>query len=421
MSITVQAVKPDEPVIEALDDSDVLVCSSSEESSSEKNSNVSGPRAPRMIAGGRARTHVLDGAPEDVHRYFIDHFLQGETPLETAEIRGLYARISKAHNAEMIADRQRPENAWLSKVRSAALIPAMAHRASREKHAQTKLAAGIDELVKTHAQLVLPLSALKEKSAQVTVLYRVMVAEAPKDIVIDYSAPASVWKQKHPDYMPFYSSRGSWRHQQTLLKLMQSIPRADKRELRIDLLLCNRLVEPMVLQTLMKAGDKVLRTVRKLDLSGLVISRVEDEYRLSVEFSMKLTAKTLQNLPTLEEFRLCDSVIDSSMLQLLCPGLNGHQRMKVLALGGNLLCRDFGANQKNLLGWTALMAEITGMPALRELDLSRNKVGDEAADMLLTTLKLIKKGEKTLEKVDLRGNHIRKDHPIWLDERVIGD
>ncbi len=408
------------PATEALDDSDVLVCSS-QGAGSEESSDASVTKAPRMIAGSSARAHVFDGAPEDVHFYFIDHFLLGETPLETAEIRGLYARISKAHNAEMFADRQRPENAWLNMVRSAALIPVMARRTAHGKHAQVKLAAGIDELVKTHAQLVLPLSALKEKSAQVTVLYRVLVAEGPKDVVIDYSAPANGWKQKHPDYMPFYNSRGSWRHQQKLLQLMQSIPRANKRELRIDLLLCNRLVEPMVLQTLMKAGEKVLRTVRKLDLSGLIISRVEHEYRLSVEFCMRVTAKTLQHLPTLEEFRLCDSVIDSHMLHMLCAGLNGHQKMKVLALGGNLLCRNFGANEKNLLGWTALMAEITGMPALRELDLSRNKVGDEAADMLLTTLKLIKKGEKKLQKVDLRGNHIRKEHPIWQDERVIGD
>lgn len=411
MLSTKHAVKTHKPSTEALDDSDALVCSS------EESGDVSGQKAPRMIAGGRARTHLFDGAPEDVHRYFIYHFLRGETPLETAEIRGLYARISKAHNAEMIADRQHPENAWLNKVRSAALIPAMARRNRKEKHAQALLAAEIDALAKTHAQLVLPLSALKSKSAQVTALYRVMVADEPKEVVIDYAAPANPWKAKDPYWMPAYRLSGSWRHLQKLLKLMQSIPRADKRELRIDLLLSNRLVEPMVLKTLLDAGDKVVRTVRKLDLDGLMISRVEDEYLYSVELMMRQTAQTLKQLTALEEFRLCDSVIDSGMLQLLCAGLNGHQRMKVLALGGNLLCRTFGANRKNLLGWTALMAEITGMPALRELDLSRNQVGDEAANILLTTLKLNKK----LQKVDLRGNHISKDHPIWLDERVIRD
>lgn len=400
------------PATEALDDSDVLVCSSEEGDSD----NVSAPRAPKMV-GGSARAHLFHEAPEDVHFYFIDHFLHGETPLETAEIRGLYARISQAHNAEMLADRQRPENAWLSRVRSAALIPAMARRTRHEKHAQAKLASEIDALVKSHAQLVLPLSLLKSKSAQVTVLYRVMVAGEPKEVVIDYSAPLNPWKSKDPYYMPTYSVTGSWRHQQKLLKLLQSIPRADKRELRIDLVLRNRLVEPMVLKTLRDAGDKVLRTVRKLDLDGLLISRVEDEYQYSVRLIMSQIAETLKHSPRLEEFRLCDSVIDSGMLQLLRVGLNGHQRMKVLALGGNLLCRTFGANSKDLVGWTALMAEITGMPALRELDLSRNMVGDEAANILLTTLKLNKK----LEKVDLRGNHISKDHPIWLDERVIGD
>ncbi len=411
MLSTKQAVKTNYPATEALDDSDALVCSS------EEGGDASGQKAPMMIAGGRARTHLFDEAPEDVHRYFIHHFLRGETPLETAEIRGLYARISKAHNVEMIADRQRPENAWLIKVRSAALIPAMARRNRHGKHAQAKLATEIDALVKTHAQLVLPLSALKSKSAQVTVLYRVMAADEPKEVVIDYAAPANPWKAKDPYCMPTYSISGSWRQQKKLLEMMQSIPRADKRELRIDLLLSNRLVEPMVLKCLLDAGDKVLRTVRKLDLDGLMISRVEDEYVYSVELMMRQTAKVLRQLPALEEFRLCDSVIDSGMLQLLCAGLNGHQRMKVLALGGNLLCRTFGANRKNLLGWTALMAEITGMPALRELDLSRNQVGDEAANILLTTLKLNKK----LQKVDLRGNHISNDHPIWLDERVIRD
>ena len=404
-------------VIEALDDSDVLVCSSEDSESG----NAPVPEAPRMVAGGSARAHLFQEAPEDVRFYFIDHFLHGETPLETAEIRGLYARISKAHNTEMIEDRQRPENAWLIRVRSAALIPAMARRCWHGKHAKAKLASEIDALVKTHAQLVLPLSALKSKSAQVTVLYRVMVADEPKEVVIDCSGPVNPWKAKDPYCMPTYSVSGSWRHQKKLLKLMQSIPRADKRELRIDLLMSNRLVEPMVLKTLLDAGDKVLRTVRKLDLSGLMISRVEDEFLLSVEYIMRQTATTLKHLPALEEFRLCDSVIDSSMLQFLCTGLNGHQRIRVLALGGNLLCRTFGANRKNLLGWTALMAEITGLPALRELDLSRNMVGDEAANMLLTTLRLIKKGERKLAKVDLRGNHLRKDHPIWQDERVIGD
>ena len=404
------------PATEALDDSDVLVCSSEE----SERGNASDSTAPRMVVGG-TRAHLFHEAPDDVHFYFIDHFLLGETPLETAEFRGLYARISKAHNAEMIADRQRPENAWLIRIRSAALIPAMARRTRHERRAQAKLAAEIDTLVKSHAQLVLPLSLLKSKSAQVTVLYRVMVAHEPKEVVIDYSAPVNPWKAKEPHYMAVYSNLGSWRHQQKLLKLLQSIPRADKRELRIDLLLSNRLIEPMVLKTLLDAGEKVLRTVRKLDLDGLMISCVEDEYQLSVEYIMRQTATTLKRLPALEEFRLCDSVIDSRMLQFLCAGLNGHQRIRVLALGGNLLCRTFGANRKNLLGWTALMAEITGLPALRELDLSRNMVGDEAADLLLTTLKLIKKGERKLEKVDLRGNHLRKDHPIWLDERVIGD
>ncbi len=407
----VQAGKSRQPVTEAIDDSDERVCSS------EDSGDASSSKAPRMISGGCARTHVFHDAPDDVRRYFVVHFLQRETPLETAEFRGLYARISKAHNEEMIADRQRPENVWLSRVRSAALIPAMARRARHRKHGQAQLAAGIDALVQTHAQLVLPLSALKSKSAQVTVLYRAVVADAPKEIVIDCSKPANPWNSKDPYFMPMYSSTGSWRHQQKLLGLMQSIPRADKRELRVELLLCNRLVEPMVLTVLLKAGEKVLQTVRKLDLSGLMISRVEDEYLYSVQLMMSQTAKTLKQLPALEEFRLCDSVVDSSMLQTLCVGLNGHPRIKVLALGGNLLCRTFGANRRELLGWTALMAELTGMPALRELDLSRNMVGDEAANMLLTTLKLNKK----LQKVDLRGNHISKDHPIWLDERVIGD
>lgn len=399
------------PATNALEDSDPLVCSS------EESSDVPGPKAPRMISGGNARSHVFHEVPDDVRRYFVARFLHGETPLETVAIRGLYARISKAHHAEMTADRQLPENAWMSSVRSAALIPALARRAKHAKHAQTQLAADIDVLAKTHGHVVLPLSALDSKSAQVTVLYRALVASEPKEIVIDYAGPANFWKKKIPACMPLYSSLGSWRHLKKLLKLMQSIPRVDKRELRIDLLLCNRAVEPAVLETLLKAGDKVLRTVRKLDLSGLVISRLEDEYAFSLEYAARSVAKTLQQLPALQEFRLCDSVIDSGMLQLLCTGLNSHPTMRVLALGGNLLCHIFGADRRNLVGWTALMAEITGMRALRELDLSHNLVDDEAATILLAALRL----NKRLEKVDLRGNLIGKDHPIWLDERVIGD
>ncbi len=405
------AVKPGKPATEALDDSDVLVCSS------EESCDATGAKAPRMTSGGGARSHVFHEAPDDVRRHFVAHFLVGETPLETAEIRGLYARISKAHHAEMTADRQRPENAWMSRVRSAALIPALARRAKQGKHAQEKLAADIDALVKTHGHLVLPLSALDSKSARITVLYRALVAPETKEVVIDYTGTANLWKKKDPACMPLYSSLGSWRHMKKLLELMQSMPLVDKREFRVDLLLCNRAVEPAVFETLLKAGDKVLRTVRKLDLSGLMISRLEDEYKYSVELSARTLAKTLRQLPALQEFRLCDSVIDSGMLQMLCAGLNSHPTLRVLALGGNLLCRTFGANQKSLLGWTALMAEITGMRALRELDMRENQVGDEAATMLLAALKL----NPRLEKVDLRSNHIRKDHPIWLEARVIGD
>ncbi len=416
MLSTRHAAKRDKPATGALDDSDVQVCSS-EEDPSEGSGDASRAKAPRMTAGGSARSHVLHEAPDDVRRYFVAHFLVGDTPLETAEIRGLYARINKTHDAEMTADRQRPENAWMSSVRSAALIPVLARHAKREKHTQEKLAADIDALVKTHNHLVLPLSALDSKSAQITILYRALVAPETKDLVIDYTGPTNLWKKKDPACMPLYSSLGSWRHMKTLLKLMQSTPLVDKRGLRIDLLLCNRAVEPAVFETLLKTGDKVLRTVRKLDLSGLVISRLEDEYKYSVELSSRSVAKTLRQLTALQEFRLCDAVIDSGMLQLLCAGLNSHPTLRVLALGGNLLCRTFGANQKNLLGWTALMAEITGMRALRELDLSHNHVGDEAATMLLAALRL----NERLEKVDLRGNHISKDHPIWLDARVIGD
>lgn len=408
---TMGAKTTHKPATDALEDSDPLVCSS------EESSDAQGPKAPRMISGGNARSHVFHEVPDDVRRYFVARFLQCDTPLKTAEFRGLYARISKAHYAEMTADRQRPENTWLSSVRSAALIPALVRRARHGRQAQTKLAADIDALAKTHGHLVLPLSTLDSKSAQVTVLYRALVASEPKEIVIDYAGPANFWKKKIPACMPLYSSLGSWRHLKKLLKLMQSIPRVDKRELRIDLLLCNRAVEPAVLETLLKAGDKVLRTLRKLDLSGLVISRLEDEYAFSLEYAARSVAKTLQQLPALQEFRLCDSVIDSGMLQLLCTGLNSHPTMRVLALGGNLLCHTFGANRKNLVGWTALMAEITGMRALRELDLSHNLVDDEAATILLAALRL----NKRLEKVDLRGNLIGKDHPIWLDERVIGD
>lgn len=405
------ANKPaDKPPTVALDDSDVVVCSSDE------GGDTPVAKAPRMVAGGE-RAHVFHEAPADVHWYFIDNFLHGETPLETAEIRGLYARISKAHDAEMTVDRQRPENAWLRRVRSAALIPALARRTRHEKHAQAKLAAEIDALVKTHDHLHLPLSTLESKSEQITVLYRALVAIEPKEVVIDYSRFANPWKQKGPYYMAWYSSLGSWRHQQKLMGLMQSIPCVDKRELRVDLQMRNRLVEPMVLDTLLKAGVKVLRTVRKLDLSGLMISRVEDEYMDSVQLMMRKIAKTLQQLPTLEEFQLCDSVIDGGMLEMLCAGLKHCKRLEVLALGSNLLCRTFGADRKNLVGWAALVVEIQCLPALRELDLSNNKVGDEAADMLLRVLKL----NKRLEKVDLRGNHVAQDHAIWLDERVIKD
>ena len=84
---------------------------------------------------------------------------------------------------------------------------------------------------------------------------------------------------------------------------------------------------------LMKAGEKVLRTVRKLDLSGLVISRLEDEYAFSLEYAARLYCATDRRRYATSFFGVVDLLaVLPSYLALFFPELHALLDVRILRL-----------------------------------------------------------------------------------------
>ncbi len=364
---------------------------------------------PRMILDRTERTHVFQDVPDDIRIHINACFLRGETPYETANIYGVLARVSHAHRAEVASLLRAPGN---EDVHAASAANALSNLPSLkwDKHREKKLTERVDALLECMTLVQLPLASIDSTTVLNVILSRALALPLLKRVVLDFSANASLWKRKMASEIKKFNVSGDWERQREIFKNLVKTPMPVQRQIKIDLILRNRVVEPLYFDFLVTEGAGLLPCLRVLDLNGLGFSRrgIHDAA------SLKQLGRLISMATSLEELHLGDSIIDSRMLEILSQGLKEHPSLRIVSLKNNMLCFDYLSVQISLKGWASLMQVLPDMPKLALLDLRGNLLGNIDADDLLDALN----SSVTIERVMLSQNKISKLHLIWLDNRV---
>lgn len=366
--------------------------------------------APRMILDRAERTHVFQDVPDDIRLHFNACFLLGETPYETAKIYGVLARVSHAHQAEVASLLRAPGNEEVCLVSTAIGLSSLSAFSKLQLDRKRKLAALTDALVTGITHVKIPLALFKSKTFLGVILCRVLASPVLQQAVLDFSAETSPWMRKNISEIKPFDVQGDWEHQQLIFTHLVRMSMPVQRQIKIDLVFRNRVVEPYNLNVLVDEGAAVLSCLRKLDINGLGVSCIS--FKDNVQ--MKQWGRLISMATALEELDLGDSIIDSSMLDILTQGLNAHPALRILSLQNNILCHRFITGRNSPQGWSSLMQILPDMPKLELIDLRGNHIDDIAADSLLDALNF----SLTIQHIKLGQNKIHKRHLIWLDSRV---
>lgn len=126
-------------------------------------------------------------------------------------------------------------------------------------------------------------------------------------------------------------------------------------------------------------------------------------------------AQLLEESPSLRELGLRMNGVDSFALADIADALSGNQVLERLDLSGNPLCTEASDARPSRSGIRGLARALRSGCSLTDLDLSFCGLDDGAADALLQAVARNRK----LRRLNLGGNPIRLDHPIFKDKRVV--
>jgi hypothetical protein len=178
--------------VESSEDSDVIVTVSrtSEEESSEGQSVNSNSKVPRMLG----RSHLLEGLPEDIRRYFVNTQIEGRAKnIEEIAINlRLYSQINKEHHKEVVSILNEDAYVDVSLASTRYAMPCLAKFNDGEKKRKITYAARVHDCVSTYKNCFADFTKTKEsmrfpKGLRAAGLGRVLRGQESKSLVIDIS------------------------------------------------------------------------------------------------------------------------------------------------------------------------------------------------------------------------------------------
>ena len=132
---------------------------------------------------------------------------------------------------------------------------------------------------------------------------------------------------------------------------------------------------------------------------------------------LPLSSYLVKNTCELKTLILHDCTLDSSALGELAIGLTKNTSVQTLDLSKNLIRRPGVHGLNTFAGLQAFAEMLATSTSLLYVNLANCRLRDRGADSLHEALK----ANSCLQTLDLSGNMIPANHPIWGDTRVIGN
>ena len=130
-----------------------------------------------------------------------------------------------------------------------------------------------------------------------------------------------------------------------------------------------------------------------------------------------LSVYVAKNSCKLKTLILHDCTLDSSALEELAKGLAKNKTVQTLDLSKNLIRRPGVHGLNTFAGLQTFAETLSTSVSLLHVSLANCRLRDRGAALLHDALKT----NLHLKSLDLTGNMIPADHPVWGDTRVIGN
>ena len=458
-----QQQQPNSLGVESSEDSDVIVTESStseEESSKGRSANLN-RKVPKMLG----RSHLLEGVPEDIRRYFVNTQIEGSAKnvQEVAISLRLYSQINKEHHKEVVAILNEDAYVDISLASTRYAMLCLAKFNNGEKKRKLTYASRVNNCVNTYKNCFADFSKTKEsmsfsKGLRAAGLGKVLRGQESKLLVIDISNKyfrnqqglfrfSDPWTGEIYNSDPNeFNSRVEEEKLVTMLNTELKIYARKRKTLPAIHLVCKEQAFHTVFYPLVKNLEHVCSSLEGLHTLELGYETSIQKY---FQFNSRDQHKTimtetwecagflgkiLEKSKSLQTLKLTNMYIFSLGLLQISEGLALNKNLKKLDLSKNSLTEknmsrwqtnlgtyifdNIGSNfSSKYWGISKLVETLKKNTSLKALYLTACDLDDTAADMLLSMLS----ENQYIEHIDLSRNNIRNDHPIFLDERVYLD
>ncbi len=455
--------QPNSLGVESSEDSDVIVTesSTSEEESRKGRGANSDKKVPKMLG----RSHLLEGVPEDIRRYFVNTQIEGSarSNKEIAINLRLYSQINKAHHKEVVAILNEDAYVDVSQASTRYAMLCLAKFKNGEKKRKITYASRVNDCVSTYKNCFADFTKTKEsmgfpRGLRAAGVGKILRGQESKLLVIDISNKyfrnqQGLFRFSDPWTGEIYNSDpnefNSRVEEEKLVAMLNTELKkyAKKKEtLPAIHLICKEQAFHTVLYPLVKNLANFCSALQGFRLLELGYETSIQKY---FQFSSRDQHKTIMNetwdcagfLGKIFEGSKSLQTIKLNNMYIFSLGL--IQISEGLALNNNLTQLDLSKNsliEKNVSRWhsnlgtyiydnlgsglsskywgiSKLVETLKKKTSLKVLRLIACDLDDQAADMLLSMLN----ENKDIEHIDLSRNDIRNDHPIFLNKRVFLD
>jgi hypothetical protein len=435
-------------------DDDSIIVSTASTSDSE-DSDCADKKSPSLRPKPvmKYRSHLLHELPDDLRFWFAyQHVMQVNAPVsEMAWRLRSYARISKEHRTEVIDILNRKDCAAVCMASTLRALPVMMEFPANEENKSIKFAGRVQDLVNTYRHVHADLSIDKDTGVA---LSRIRSSGVPSlfnsqhlaAITIDFSEKSDayfcteIWR-------PILLSGNQIRRRNVERKrAIQSGAIVEKfnaelkqlakngRDFPVLDLICKKqsfvtFVFPLVRNLAKHCID--IKGLRSIDLS----LSLSTDTRALLSVGKKKASKEKKNIQNFIN-HLATFIAGNQSLECLNLALNGLSGTTIsplaTALEKNIKLRQLdlslnpigvpldadgiqNAGERISDGAQVLVSALKTNRTLTHLSLSTCEFDNEAANKILDLLKT----NQTLQQIDLTGNLIEPDHPVFSDHRVV--
>ena len=434
-------------------DDSIIVSTASSSDSEDSDSSDRKSTSLRPMPVMKYRSHLLHELPDDLRLWFAyQHVMQVNAPVsEMAWRLRSYACISKEHHTEVIDILNRKDCEAVCLASTLRALPVMMEFPENEKNKSIKFAGRVQDLVNTYRHVYADLSIDKDTGVALSRLRSSGVASLFNSqqlafVTIDFSEKSDayfctqIWRpillSGNQITRRNVERKRSLQSEVIVEKLNVELKRLAKNgsDFPVFDLICKKqsfvtFVFPLVQNLARHCID--IKGLRSMDLS----LSLSTDTRALLSVGKKKAAKEKKNMQnfinhlatfiasnqSLEYLNLAINGLSGTMISPLATALEKNVKLKQLDLSLNPIGVPLdtdgiqNAGERISDGAQVLANALKINRTLTHLSLAACEFDNEAADKILDLLK----NNQTLQQIDLTGNLIDPDHPVFADPRVV--